>query len=99
MKDKIQSIDLVQDEETLKTRYENVLTESDLVIMLNYLVSSIEVGEIYDFYVVVDDKIFDHINLYVSKIEKTTDDYIIHGTNDEDVEVKFYLSKTEFWIS
>ena len=99
VEDKIQSIDLIQVEENLRTRYANVLTEADLAIMLNYLVSSIEVGEIYDFYVVVDDEIFDHINLYVSKIEKTTDDYIIHGTNDEDVEVKFYLSKTEFWIS
>ncbi|OZV12285.1 hypothetical protein CIW83_09300 [Tissierella sp. P1] len=98
METKIQSINLVQNRENLITRYENVLTEVELEFMLNYLVDSIEVGEIYDFYVVTDDIILDHINLYVSKIEKTTDDHIIHGTNDEDIEVKFYLSKTEFWI-
>lgn len=99
----IKSIFLNQDKEYLGKRYEKAISKENLEFTLNYLVSSIEVGEIYDFYIVnEEDVILDSLNLYVEEIVpifELEEDYLILGTDQFDKEIEVKLSETEFWTS
>lgn len=100
----IKSIFYEQDQDYLNTRYAKALSKENLEFELNYLVSEISVGEIYEFYIVNDkDEIVDNLNLYVEEIVQIyvddNFDYIIKGTNEEDEGISIGLSNTEFWTS
>lgn len=99
----IKAIFYNQDEDSLWVRYAKALSIKNLEFQLKYLVDCIEVGGMYDFYVIKDGLILNNINIYVTKIEERYEednfDYIIHGTNEDDEEVSVKLSNTEFWTS
>ncbi len=99
----IKSIFLHQDKEFLRRRYEKAICQESLEFFLNYLVSEIKVGEIYDFYIINDeDEIVDNPNLHIDEIVPIFDpeeNYLIRGTDESDKEIEVNLDFTEFWTS
>lgn len=98
----IKSIFYKQDEKLLKHRFAKALSKENLEFELNHLVSEIGVAEIYEFYIIIDEKIVDNPNVYVDNIVPIFDpeeDYLIEGINENDEEVSVKLSNTEFWIN
>ncbi|MDU5080276.1 hypothetical protein [uncultured Tissierella sp.] len=104
---KVKAIYLEQDKECLENKYRDILSKKELDFLLNHLVDSIKVGDLYDFYVVNENaEMIDNVNLHVSGIEPILEnnnidffDYVICGTDEYDNRIEVNLSQTKFWTS
>lgn len=110
----IKSIFYEQDQDLIREELKDEISEKHMSFLSNYLVDSIQVGELYEFLAIGamdtsgeseegEEKITGDINIYVDGIEQIYEeddfDYFISGTDEDGKRLEIKLSETRFWTS